>query len=262
MATTTPHYHYQTTPRPQYSRQQAELPREAFVDGWHKQSWELTTRASSFESFELSEDQQTPSQCRSAHKQSKRSSKVTADGRGHKAKHSPSNLHNCCSNNHGVQRHAVAGQPRDRELGCRPGKNTHQGKQQHQYRQQPQQSDDQVKYKTEMCKNLRETGRCKFGSKCMFAHSEDELRQKTHINLHYRSKKCAAFFDEGFCPYGSRCQYLHTEDSYADIFTAYCDKLLVWTSRNPHLDLTAIMRKTHPFVSSLPVFESLVDEDN
>lgn len=34
---------------------------------------------------------------------------------------------------------------------------------------------DETKFKTEMCKNWSETGRCNYGNKCRFAHGKDEL---------------------------------------------------------------------------------------
>ena len=117
--------------------------------------------------------------------------------------------------------------------------------------------DADVKYKTELCRNFELSGRCKFGNKCSFAHGKDELQNKKHINLHYKSKRCNKFFDNGFCEYGSRCQYLHKEDSFIHILDSYCEKLLVWMDRNPALDMSSIMRKTHAFVHRNSFFERL-----
>ena len=33
-------------------------------------------------------------------------------------------------------------------------------------------------YKTELCKNYEETGKCNYGSKCEFAHGKNELKPK------------------------------------------------------------------------------------
>ena len=122
--------------------------------------------------------------------------------------------------------------------------------------------DTKLKYKTEMCRNFESTGRCKFGNKCSFAHGKDELLNKKHINLHYKSKRCNKFFDNGFCEYGSRCQYLHKEDSFSHILDSYCEKLLVWIDRNPNLDMSSIMKKTHTFGSRNSFFQSLETKDS
>lgn len=34
---------------------------------------------------------------------------------------------------------------------------------------------EEAKYKTEMCKNWVETGKCNYGEKCKFAHGKNEL---------------------------------------------------------------------------------------
>jgi butyrate response factor 1 len=107
--------------------------------------------------------------------------------------------------------------------------------------------DGDVKYKTELCRNFELTRRCRYGNRCSYAHGKEELVHKKHINLHYKSKKCNKFFERGFCEYGARCQYLHKEDSHTHILDSYCEKLLVWIERNPHLDMSSIMKKTHAF---------------
>lgn len=122
--------------------------------------------------------------------------------------------------------------------------------------------DTKLKYKTEMCRNFESTGHCKFGNKCSFAHGKDEVLNKRHINLHYKSKRCNKFFDNGFCEYGSRCQYLHKEDSFSHILDSYCEKLLVWIERNPNLDMSSIMKKTHTFGSRNSYFQSLETKDS
>lgn len=128
-------------------------------------------------------------------------------------------------------------------------------------------TDEETKYKTELCRNYEITGKCKYGSKCSYAHGKDELVNKKHINLHYKSKKCNKFFERGFCEYGARCQYLHKEDSFTHILDSYCEKLLVWMERNPQLDMSSIMKKTHSywnrnsFFTKLEQTESCQDEE-
>ncbi|KAG6828606.1 hypothetical protein H0H92_007301 [Tricholoma furcatifolium] len=58
-------------------------------------------------------------------------------------------------------------------------------------------------YKTELCRSWEEKGTCRYGSKCQFAHGEDELRKVT------RHPK--TFWVSGTCPYGKRCCFIHTE---------------------------------------------------
>ena len=44
--------------------------------------------------------------------------------------------------------------------------------------QQEQQSMNDPKYKTELCKKFSDTGTCPYGSKCRFAHGKGELISK------------------------------------------------------------------------------------
>ncbi|KAI8985927.1 hypothetical protein BDB01DRAFT_896313 [Pilobolus umbonatus] len=63
-------------------------------------------------------------------------------------------------------------------------------------------------YKTEMCRNWEETGHCRYGIKCQYAHGADDLRE---IERHpkYKTQKCRTFHQTGACPYGSRCTFRH-----------------------------------------------------
>jgi len=63
-------------------------------------------------------------------------------------------------------------------------------------------------YKTELCRSFEESGVCRYGKKCQFAHSRKELR---HLNRHpkYKTDMCKSYHTSGFCPYGSRCHFLH-----------------------------------------------------
>lgn len=66
-------------------------------------------------------------------------------------------------------------------------------------------------YKTEMCRTFEETGICKYGVKCQFAHDRAELR---NIQRHprYKTEICKTFWEQGNCPYGKRCCFIHTEN--------------------------------------------------
>lgn len=68
-----------------------------------------------------------------------------------------------------------------------------------------------VLYKTEMCRTFEETGNCKYGTKCQFAHDPIEIR---NIPRHprYKTEICKTFWQLGNCPYGKRCCFIHTEN--------------------------------------------------
>ncbi|KAJ3265436.1 hypothetical protein HDU77_005155 [Chytriomyces hyalinus] len=63
-------------------------------------------------------------------------------------------------------------------------------------------------YKTEYCRSMEETGECRYGTKCQFAHSEMELRI---VDRHpkYKTQMCKTFWETGHCPYGKRCCFIH-----------------------------------------------------
>lgn len=72
-----------------------------------------------------------------------------------------------------------------------------------------------VLYKTEMCRTFEETGTCKYGTKCQFAHDPIEIR---NIPRHprYKTEICKTFWQLGNCPYGKRCCFIHTENELRD----------------------------------------------
>ncbi|KAJ3101980.1 hypothetical protein HK100_004444 [Physocladia obscura] len=67
-------------------------------------------------------------------------------------------------------------------------------------------------YKTEYCRSMEETGECRYGAKCQFAHSVQELR---FVDRHpkYKTQVCKTFFETGDCPYGRRCCFIHSTAS-------------------------------------------------
>jgi len=67
----------------------------------------------------------------------------------------------------------------------------------------------QNRYKTELCKSYTETGICRYGTKCQFAHGKEEVRP---ILRHpkYKTETCKTFHSTGTCPYGIRCRFIHT----------------------------------------------------
>lgn len=44
-------------------------------------------------------------------------------------------------------------------------------------------------YKTELCRSFEETRHCRYGSKCQFAHGEDEIRQLAR-HPRYKTEVC------------------------------------------------------------------------
>eukprot|EP01111_Echinosteliopsis_oligospora_P013194 TRINITY_DN4669_c0_g1_i1.p1 TRINITY_DN4669_c0_g1~~TRINITY_DN4669_c0_g1_i1.p1 ORF type:complete len:278 (-),score=80.35 TRINITY_DN4669_c0_g1_i1:78-911(-) len=65
-------------------------------------------------------------------------------------------------------------------------------------------------YKTELCRSFVETGNCRYGLKCQFAHGRDELRTVTR-HPKYKTEICKTFHTLGTCPYGTRCRFIHTK---------------------------------------------------
>ncbi|XP_069500349.1 mRNA decay activator protein ZFP36 [Ambystoma mexicanum] len=64
------------------------------------------------------------------------------------------------------------------------------------------------RYKTELCRTFTDTGKCKYGAKCQFAHGLEELRV---MNRHpkYKTELCHKYYLYGDCPYGPRCNFIH-----------------------------------------------------
>lgn len=67
------------------------------------------------------------------------------------------------------------------------------------------------RYKTELCRPFEESGKCKYGDKCQFAHGKHELR---HMVRHpkYKTELCRTYHSSGICPYGPRCHFIHNQE--------------------------------------------------
>lgn len=65
-------------------------------------------------------------------------------------------------------------------------------------------------YKTEICRTFEETGACRYGARCQFAHTPDELRP-TPRHPRYKTEVCRTYWELGTCPYGKRCCFIHDE---------------------------------------------------
>lgn len=84
----------------------------------------------------------------------------------------------------------------------------------HLVQQQKQPGGGQVnstRYKTELCRPFEESGTCKYGDKCQFAHGMHELRSLTR-HPKYKTELCRTFHTIGFCPYGPRCHFIHNAE--------------------------------------------------
>jgi butyrate response factor 1 len=72
----------------------------------------------------------------------------------------------------------------------------------------------QNRYKTELCKSFNETGVCRYGGKCQFAHGKEEIRGVLR-HPKYKTETCKTFHTTGTCPYGTRCRFIHTRTKEA-----------------------------------------------
>ena len=84
------------------------------------------------------------------------------------------------------------------------------------------------KYKREMCKNWTESGFCRYGLKCQYAHGAEELAEidriteaQARLNDKYKSQNCRQFYREKLCPYGKRCHFRHEYRSFKKIHRHY-----------------------------------------
>lgn len=69
-------------------------------------------------------------------------------------------------------------------------------------------SEPTSRYKTELCRPFEESGVCKYGDKCQFAHGYNELRNLTR-HPKYKTELCRTFHTIALCPYGARCHFIH-----------------------------------------------------
>merc|ERR1712194_576373 len=77
--------------------------------------------------------------------------------------------------------------------------------------------------KTKMCPNIK-AGFCSRGSRCNFAHSNDELRIKPNLS---KTRMCPNLTKKGTCEFGDNCNFAHSElelRSTPDIYkTSLCN---------------------------------------
>ena len=65
-----------------------------------------------------------------------------------------------------------------------------------------------------MCRYFEESGKCRFGQNCAFAHGKEEIRTPVR-HAKYKTVRCTSFHSTGFCRYGMRCQYKHEDPSFS-----------------------------------------------
>lgn len=116
-------------------------------------------------------------------------------------------------------------------------------------------------FKTEICRSFHDYGRCKYGSKCQFAHNLNELRE---INRHprYKTQYCKTFQEKGSCPYGSRCCFIHENCNtllHDDIFSK--SMVLPVEIKIPQnvYSLSFDSRTSHPHFKKVTDFSSFLD---
>jgi len=111
------------------------------------------------------------------------------------------------------------------------------------------------KYKTEMCKNYVETGKCSYSVRCMFAHGQHELVQKDVSALPgvpYKKVLCEKFHQENCCNYGTKCIYIHEERNLDTIASNYYQNGLMLLNSVSDLEKTSKRR--------LSIFASLSED--
>lgn len=113
-----------------------------------------------------------------------------------------------------------------------------------------------VKYKTELCKNWIETGRCNYSVRCMFAHGHHELSSATkteEVKYSYKQSLCERYHNSSECNYGTRCVYIHDERSAEELPSSFFGK-----------NICLLEEKTFFYCSSkrLRVFQQLTSTKN
>ncbi|KAM4772029.1 mRNA decay activator protein ZFP36L2 [Rhinophrynus dorsalis] len=122
-----------------------------------------------------------------------------------------------CNNNSGLKEPAASTSLMNKENKFRDRSFSENGERsQHllHLQQQQQKSGAQInstRYKTELCRPFEESGSCKYGEKCQFAHGYHELRSLTR-HPKYKTELCRTFHTIGFCPYGPRCHFIHNAE--------------------------------------------------
>ena len=115
----------------------------------------------------------------------------------------------------------------------------------------------EIKYKTELCKNWIETRQCRYFRKCKYAHGNSELVNVTDQQTQkYKTKDCNQFYKEGFCLYGTRCLFIHTKPP-TSTYKSY-QSLLTDLSNT---SITKILNSKKQGAKRLPIFKDFVESE-
>ena len=85
---------------------------------------------------------------------------------------------------------------------------------------------NEMNYKTELCRTWVEKNYCPYNEKCRFAHGKKDLHEKQVLVKNYKKKECSSFYKKGFCPYGPRCNFRHDERKLNEIERVYYQFIL------------------------------------
>jgi len=104
---------------------------------------------------------------------------------------------------------------------------------------------NQNRYKTELCKSFNETGVCRYGAKCQFAHGKEEVRP---ILRHpkYKTEICKTFHTTGTCPYGIRCRFIHTKSKEETLMNVKTSSSVVELIEEEDIDDGSVVSLTPP----------------
>eukprot|EP00890_Picochlorum_soloecismus_P005636 jgi/Picsp_1/6073/NSC_03427-R1_protein len=113
-------------------------------------------------------------------------------------------------------------------------------------------------YKTELCRSWEEFGNCRYGTKCQFAHSREELR---HVQRHpkYKTEVCRTFATTGTCPYGTRCRFIHQSTALAQLRTAKAGALQAVGQESVNAGLSRVTAGPEPVAPEARVPPSVVN---
>ncbi|OQR74824.1 putative zinc finger CCCH domain-containing protein 57-like [Tropilaelaps mercedesae] len=115
------------------------------------------------------------------------------------------------------------------------------------------------KKKTELCRNISEAGSCQYEERCLFAHSEDELRLRP-TNPRFRKDKCRTFHLEGFCGYGTRCSFQHVNrDELMTELNRMVENFRIWRRCNQQFigQWRGAVKNIHPMSVNMSSYWSL-----
>lgn len=108
-------------------------------------------------------------------------------------------------------------------------------------------------YKTELCRNWEETGVCRYGMRCHFAHGHAELRNLLR-HPKYKTSPCKTYTKLGSCPYGQRCCFSHVNKASGTYMEAGIHDWTRWNGpgqvrpvsppTRPSLGTTALWQRT------------------